>query len=403
MKRLNAKTLAALGFLVYFSSYVTRYNYKTIIEEFATAENVAQTAASLPLTFSFLSYGIGQLISGYIGDKVSPKKLILIGLISSSVINVLMTTGVGITVMCILWTLNGFAQSLIWPPLVKILSGSMSREDYNNAVVIVNAAGSVGTVFIHLIAPVLFKISGWETVFFFSAFIGVASVLMFSFFTRNARIQTVPKEFTASDNGQKKNSITPLILASGLIFICVAIMFHGILRDGIDTWTPSYLSNEHNLSTDSAIFVSVLVPLFSIFSYKITSVINKRLIKNELVLAILLFSIAGISTALTTVIPFMPAALFFLSLATGCMHGVNLLLVCQIPGRFAKYGKASFISGSMNFFTYVGSAVSMWGLAAITENSGWGFTFFICSAIAVVGIIMCLIALKKWKAFTKEA
>jgi len=400
MKRLNAKTLAALGFLVYFSSYVTRYNYKTIIEEFAAAENIIRSDASLPLTFSFLSYGIGQLISGYIGDKVSPKKLILIGLVSSSVLNVLMTTGLGITVMCILWTLNGFAQSLIWPPLVKILSGSMSREDYNNAVVIVNAAGSVGTVFIHLIAPVLFGIGGWKTVFFFSAFIGVASVLLFSFFTRNAEIQTVPK--SDSKDNPEKSPIGPLVISSGLIFICAAILFHGILRDGIDTWTPTYLAKEHSLSTDSAIFVSVLVPMFSILSYKITSVINRKLIKNELILAILLFSIAGISTALTTVIPYMPAALFFLSLATGCMHGVNLLLVCQIPARFAKYGKASLISGSMNFFTYVGSAVSMWGLAKISQSFGWNVAFITCSVIALVGITMCLIARKKWQRFTAE-
>jgi len=400
MKRLNAKALAALGFLVYFSSYVTRYNYKTIIEEFVKAEGVLHSAASLPVTFSFLSYGIGQLISGYIGDKVSPHKLILAGLLSSSVINVLMASNLGITVMCILWTLNGLAQSFIWPPLIKILSGSMTRDDYNKAIVIVNAAGSVGTVFIHLIAPVLFRISGWKTVFLFSAIIGVISVVLFSFFTRNAEIQTVPKE--AADSEESKKPLGPVIIASGLVFICAAILFMGILRDGIDGWTPTYLSAEHGLSTDSSIFVSVLVPLFSILSFKITSEINRRFIKNELALAMLLFVISAVSTALTTVIPFMPAALFLLSLATGCMHGVNLMLVCQIPGRFARYGKASLVSGSMNFFTYVGSAISMWGLAKLTENSGWGFTFIICSAIAVAGLLMCLIAFGKWKAFTKE-
>lgn len=401
MKRLNAKALAALGFLVYFSSYVTRYNYKTIIEEFVKAEGVLRSDASLPVTFSFLSYGIGQLISGYIGDKVSPHKLILAGLISSSVINVLMTSGLGITAMCILWTLNGLAQSFIWPPLIKILSGSMTREDYNKAIVIVNAAGSVGTVFIHLIAPALFAINGWKTVFLFSAGIGILSVVLFSMVTRKVEIQTLPTDAVTEDT--KKGSLTPVILSSGLIFICAAIIFMGILRDGIDTWTPSYLSAEHNLPTDSSIFVSVAVPLFSILSFKVTSEINRRFIKNELALAILLFSICAVSTALTTVIPSMPAALFLLSLATGCMHGVNLMLVCQIPGRFAKYGKASFISGAMNFFTYLGSALSMWGLAKITENSGgWGFTFIVCSAVAVVGIAMCLISLKKWKTFTRE-
>lgn len=403
MKRLNTKTLAALGFLVYFASYVTRYNYKTIIAEIVSAEGILDSAASLPVTFSFLSYGIGQLISGYIGDRVSPQKLIMAGLLSSSVINLLMTSGMGIGVMCILWTLNGLAQSFIWPPLIKILSGSMTREDYNKAIVTVNAAGSIGTVFIHLAAPVLIQISGWKAVFVFSAIVGVVSILLFSGFTRKAEIITVPESAKGSDgNGKGSQKLLPVVLSSGLIFICLAIIFMGILRDGIDSWTPTYLSATYGLPTTSSIFLSVVVPLFSIVSFKITSEINRKLIKNELALAILLFTISAICTGLTVVIPVMPVSILLLSLATGCMHGVNLMLVCQIPGRFAKYGKASFVSGAMNFFTYVGSALSMWGLAKISETWGWGVVFFTCSGIAVFGLLMCLVSIKKWKQFSEN-
>lgn len=400
MKRLNAKALAALGFLVYFSSYVTRYNYKTIIEAFVSSEGVLKSAASLPVTFSFLSYGIGQLISGYVGDRVSPHKLILAGLLSSSAINLLMTTNTNIVFMCVLWTLNGLAQSFIWPPLIKILSGSMTRDDYNKAVVIVNAAGSVGTVFVHIAAPALIAIGGWRAVFVFSAVIGVLSVVMFRFFTRKVEIQTLPDEIVNKEGKEVK--LGPLILASGLVFICFTIMLQGLLRDGIDTWTPSFLTQAYNIDASFAIFLSTTVPIFSIVSIKITSEINRRFVKNELTLSIILFLISSVCTALTTAINSMVVSVILLSLATGCMHGVNLMLVCQIPGRFAKYGKASLISGSMNFFTYVGSAASMWGLAKITESFGWTTAFLICSGIAVIGITLCLIAQKKWCLFSLE-
>ncbi|MBQ7828523.1 MAG: MFS transporter [Clostridia bacterium] len=405
MKRLNTKTLAALGFLVYFASYVTRYNYKTIIAEIVAAEGILDSAASLPVTFSFLSYGIGQLISGYIGDRVSPQKLIIAGLLSSSVINLFMTSGMGITVMSILWTLNGLAQSFIWPPLIKILSGSMSREDYNKSIVIVNAAGSIGTVFIHLAAPLLIHMSGWKAVFVFSAIVGVISILLFSSLTRKAEIVTVPESADDSGKGdgdKGSHKLVPVVLSSGLVFICFAIVFMGILRDGIDSWTPTYLSATYGLPTTSSIFLSVVVPLFSIVSFKVTSEINRRFIKNELSLAIILFTISAICTGLTVVVPVMPVSIILLSLATGCMHGVNLMLVCQIPGRFAKYGKASLVSGAMNFFTYVGSALSMWGLAKISETSGWDAVFFTCSGIAVFGLLMCLLSIKKWKSFSDD-
>ena len=207
---------------------------------------------------------------------------------------------------------------------------------------------------------------------------------------------------TANSKGDSPNKLLPAIIASGLIFICIAIIFMGLLRDGIDSWTPTYLSATYGLPTTSSIFLSVIVPLFSIFSFKVTSEINRKFIKNELTLSILLFTISCLCTGLTVLIPSMPLSIFFLSLATGCMHGVNLMLVCQIPGRFAKYGKASLVSGTMNFFTYVGSALSMWGLAKISETMGWGAAFFTCSSIAVFGLVMCLIANRKWKVFSSN-
>lgn len=405
MKRLSPKILAALGFIVYFASYVTRINYGAVISEIVAAEGIAKSIASLAVTFAFISYGVGQLVSGYIGDKISPQKLILFGLLSSAAMNILMTVGFGVTAMCILWTINGFAQSLIWPPLVRILASGMSREEYNKACVTVNAAGSLGTVFVYLTSPLFIQIYGWELVFFFSAAVGIIAALLFFVFTRTKTESVSANTSSAmktSDDNAENGDLRKIILSSGLLFICLGILFQGTLRDGIQTWTPSFLSETYSLPTTSSIFTSVLIPLFSIFSIKITSVINSKFIKNELTLSVILFSISAVCTALSTIIRIMPLSVFFVALATGCMHGINLMLVCQIPGRFVKYGKASFISGSMNFFTYVGSAISTYGIAVIAEHSSWSAVLFTCSAVALLGLLMCVIANKNWKTFSEK-
>lgn len=315
-----------------------------------------------------------------------------------------MTTGISITVMNILWTFNGFAQSLIWPPLIRILAGSMSRDDYNRACVTVSAAGSIGTVFVYLAAPVLIKIQGWRLVFLFSAVIGIIAAVLFRIFTGKSPVISAPKNSDSSNDNtdtSSQNSLKSVIVSSGLLFICLGILFQGILRDGITTWTPSFLSETYNIPATSSIFTSVAIPLFSIISFKLTSEINRRFIKNELTLSMILFTLSAICTGLSTVIRIMPLSVFFVSLAAGCMHGVNLLLVCQIPGRFVKYGKASLISGSMNFFTYVGSALSTYGIAKIAELSDWNAVLLTCSAVAIMGLLMCVIANKNWKKFVK--
>jgi OPA family glycerol-3-phosphate transporter-like MFS transporter len=77
------------------------------------------------------------------------------------------------------------------------------------------------------------------------------------------------------------------------------------------------------------------------------------------------------------------------------MHGVNLMLVCMIPSFFQKYGNVSTVSGVLNSCTYVGSAVSTYGIALLSEAYSWKFTLFIWVLIALLGTIICFIASKK--------
>lgn len=404
MKRLTPKTLAAIGFIVYFASYMTRKSYNGIIEGIITDFGIGKDLATLPAAIALISYGAGQLISGYIGDKLKPQYIIFTGLITSSFINLFMSAKLGITAMCVLWGLNGFCQSMIWPPLVRILASNMSHEEYNKACVTVNAAGSLATVFIYIISAVFLRFTSWNYMFYLAPAVGIFAGILFIILTRGrisygeikAEVKSDSKDCTADSNVK----FTAVILSSGLIFICLAILFQGTLRDGIETLMPVILSESYGASDSLSTFLSVSIPLFSIAALKLTSVINQKYIKSELILSVLLFAVSVICTGLASLIHILPIGVLLMALATGCMHGINLMLVCQIPGRFAKYGKASFISGAVNFFTYVGGALFTFGIAVIAKYFGWSAVLITCSAVAVMGIIMCLAANKKWKRFT---
>lgn len=79
------------------------------------------------------------------------------------------------------------------------------------------------------------------------------------------------------------------------------------------------------------------------------------------------------------------------ALLTGCMHGVNWLVTCMMPPKFEKYGKISFMSGLLNSFTYVGSAISVYGIAVFSENMGRNATLLMWTAIAFAGTVLCLL------------
>ena len=84
---------------------------------------------------SFITYGAGQIISGLLGDKINPKKLITWGLAASALMNFavpLCKSPAGITAV---WCVNGFAQALMWPPIVRIFSEYLTPSRYKNATV----------------------------------------------------------------------------------------------------------------------------------------------------------------------------------------------------------------------------------------------------------------------------
>ena len=90
-------------------------------------------------------------------------------------------------------------------------------------------------------------------------------------------------------------------------------------------------------------------------------------------------------------------SVLFSAVLTGCMHGVNFMLIHLVPAYFKSSGNVSAVAGVLNCCTYIGSAVSTYGIAVISEKCGWNITLLLWIAIAAVGGVLCLCCIKKWR------
>ena len=79
-QRKYVKQMIFLCSAVYFASYLTRVNFQAVISEIVRAEGYSKALISLAVTGSSVTYGVGQLLSGYLGDKLAPEKIILAGI-----------------------------------------------------------------------------------------------------------------------------------------------------------------------------------------------------------------------------------------------------------------------------------------------------------------------------------
>ncbi len=397
----RSSNLTLLFAITYMVSYITRTNFGAIISEIISDTGISKSLLSLAVTGSFVTYGIGQIISGLSGDRFSPKNMVCYGLIVTVMMNVCLPFATGPVAMAILWCINGFAQSMMWPPIVKMMTALMSDEEYKRSVSKVSWGSSFGTIIVYLVSPIIISLLSWKWVFIFCAACGFLMIIVWNAFAPDVevkKVETISETETEMKKGTFAGVFTPVML-----LVMFAIILQGVLRDGVTTWMPSYLSDTFSLSNSISIFSGVILPIFGIISFELAGKLYAKKLRDPLSCGALFFLLGTVSAAGLYVFSDSVAILsvFFFAVLIGCMHGVNLMLVCMIPAYFKKFGNVSTASGVINSCTYIGSAVSTYGVAVISELFGWNITILVWIGCALVGTLICFLCIPKFrKTFT---
>ena len=386
---------------IYFISYVTRTNYGAVLSEMVTSMKLTKSELSVALTGSFITYGAGQLISGFMGDHIHPKKLLAAGLLATSILNLVLPLCPTPSMMAVIWCINGFAQSFMWPPLVKTMLMLLTMEDYEKYAVNVGFGSSCGTIFVYLAAPLCILISGWKLMFLVSGVMGIAGLLIWQRKCPSFTLTYPERTVQSSRNvpATKTKLITPL-----LIICIIGILAQGILRDGVATYMPSFISETFSLGNEISILTGALLPIFSLVCTKAAAKIHLKYIPNLLVCSTLLFLICTASAVplyfFYDTAPTLSVAL--LVILNACTHGVNLMLISYLPAKLADKEHLSTMAGLTNSFAYVGSAVSTYLIPMAAESHGWDATIVIWAAAALLGWAVCIIGIPMYNKKLKK-
>ncbi len=400
---IRGNKLAWLLTYLYFTSYVTRINFAAVLQEVITDTGFEKSALSVILVCLSVSYGFGQIVNGRIGDKIKPQNLIFAGLCTSTLANLLFPFfSSSIPAMCLLWTVNGFAQAMMWPPMVKIMVNTMDEATYGASVVKVSLGSSVGTILVYLSAPLVIRFFTWKFVMLGASVLGAVGSAVWLFLKDRCYSEGAPEVPAIAP---QKHFRMPRRARFPFVMIALAVILQGMIRDGVTSWMPTYLSENFGLKNDKSVFLTVSLAIFSMIAFAVAGVFYKRFFKNEVTCAAVIFGfsaacclplliIFGTGNAILTVL--------LMALVTGSMHGVNLMLISHVPKRFRRYGNISTMSGLVNSFVYAGAAVATYGIARVSELFGWRATVAVWLCILIAGTLCCLIAIPKWKKFIEE-
>lgn len=392
----------ALCWIAYAFAYFGRVNLAVAIPDIQKAFGWSKAQVGLIGTLFFWIYGTGQLINGNIGDRISSRNLIFVGLLVAGLSNFLFGLSSTFIIMIILWSFNGYFQSTLWGPMAKTLSSWFSHEKRGQVAIWISTSMVGGYLLAWGLSGQILAMTNWRWTFIIPGI----SIFSYSFIWYRG-IRNHPKEVgLASPNkyanlssdsesmSQTALSFWQVFAKTRLWFVVIACFTQGIIKEGIALWGPTLLKETHNLNMESTIGLIMLIPLMNFAGMMITNWLNKK-INSEKAATIILFAIGMLSIICLVKFGHYNAfvGLLFLGLSSAMMFGANTLLLGVVPMGFAKYNRVSSIAGFLDFCSYLaaGFAAAITGLTV--DSLGWNGVLVIWIVACVVGILSLLLNL----------
>lgn len=401
--RTLSKRLFWLCAVTYVIALFGRLSYSSVMVALIADGSMDKAQAGLIGTALFIVYGVCQIFSGLIGDRISPKKMVFIGLMGSGLLNLLMGITGQYIAMLVLWSCNGVFQSMLWSPVARIFAEQMPPDERKNACSNVAVTYPLATVLTYLLASVMLSVWNWRSIFIISAIVILVTGLywlhrMTWFEQQIAQSDEIETITLHPQSCKRKESLLHLTLVSGILLAAFASMTHGMLRDGIQTWLPSLMTDNFHFGTSASVALDIIVPLVNIFGVVITKAIAKRYIENELKGSAGFFAVTIVALALLGFVcnQSAMASLLLLTVASTCMVGVNIMLINLIPVHFGVIGRSSSVTGILNCSAYVGSALSSFGIGAVAQGFGWSSAIWVWVLFSMGALITAVAGTRRW-------
>lgn len=399
-----ATMLFALCWVAYFASYIGRLNFSSAMPEMLKCGILNKSEAGFISMLYFFAYGIGQLINGFLGDKLQPRKMIFIGLFLAGVMNIIMGSAPGFYAMAVFWCANGYLQSMIWPPILRIFAEMMNEYMRIKSSINITSTMAIGTLTSYLLSALMMRLFGWRAVFYAAAVIMcTAAVVVNVKFRKIEKYAEEHGEAHVVESGKEEMPeaevpFVKLLAGSGVLLILVPIIVHGVLKDGVTSWVPTYIHEVFGTTATFSILLTMVLPVINLTGAYAAQMVYQKFKKQEIKSASVFFTTATAALLLLwqfgSVSAILTAVLF--AVITSCMYAVNTLFVNLLPIRFVETGHTAAVSGFLNSMAYVGTAVSTFTIGIIVEKAGWQMTILGWFLITGVATVIC-ISVRKWK------
>lgn len=379
----------------YLASYVTRNILSISTPEMIKEAFFTKEYTGLLSSICFIFYAAGQLINGFIGDRVHPKYMIIMGLGISSVSTFVIPIFDNRILHFTAFALIGFGLSMLRGPLMKVISENTAATHARMICTLFSMAGFAGP----LIASILSIFFKWRAVFtatgVISVIITVLAVAAITMLEKRGEIKFVPKY----DKGIA--GILNVFKLEDFIFYMLISSIGEIAGSSITFWIPTYTTEHLGFSNDAASTIYSVVSFSTLFTPFITLLIYEKLIRNGIKLALVMYVISAVFFIAVrfTAAPVLNVSMLIIAKVAAAAAS-SIVWSAYIPG-LARSGKVSSANGVIDAAGYAMASLANVLFSTFVGRLGWGGIVNMWYIIMLIGAAVSFIKLimkKKQKA-----
>ena len=407
--RRKSTLLMILCWSAYATQYIMKYSIQVCLKGMQESGIFTESFGGTVVTAFFFSYAVGQFTNGWLGDKINPRYMIGTGLTGAAAMNLMMGLAGGKAAVLLIWCANGWFCSMLWAPVVRCVAEFIPAERRAAAGTSLSATSPCGLLTVYALGGIFLEISSYRAVFIGAACFGAAEALFWFIGTSRLKDMFQPPAGLPAESGEQAKArisgkrLAGMLFATGAAFAFVCITFNGVLKDGVSTWTHTYLVSNFGISESLASTLLMVMPFVNLAG-AFSAVRLFRKVKNELLTTAVMFTVSAVAIGLLLTADNIGAvfAVAMLALSSAAMLGANSMILTFLPMRFSSVGRAAALTGMLDTASYLSSAVSGTVNGAIIENSGWKTMIIVWMSLAAAGLTVSVAGAVKWRKGMKK-
>lgn len=397
----NALLIGSMCSLSYLAVYVARNTLGAVSPQMIEGGVFTTGQIGTLSSLYFITYAIGQLVNGRIGDKITAKYMISVGLAAAGLCTLVIPLAVrSIYAVYIAYGASGFFLSMIYGPMTKVVAENNDPVYATRCTLGYTVASFLGSPAAGLMAVVL----TWQGVFALSSgFLLVMGLLCFIVFQIFERMKIV--RYNQFRPPEEKGGSIKILLKRGIVTFVMISMITGIVRTSVVFWLPTYLSQQLGYSAEHAALLFTVATFLISASPFIAIFMYERVFRSNMgwtIVASFLFATLFFAAVyLVKNSAFNTAMIVLAIIASNC---AATMLYSRFCPSLRDTGMVSSATGFLDFASYVAAAVSSTLFAGTVSDIGWSGLILVWLGLMAAGAAVSLpYALKTSRADSKTA